>query len=277
MDEQVTGQERTTGSEGGNQKRPNYEAEAYQFSRHQWNWNFPVNVGVLILTIFVAAGVWAQYKALDQTLKETRDDFKASERPYVSIGRKDGQMGRFVEPKDMNKSAGIKLYFHNGGHLPALNFNVAVSNPEGTRPLVHMGRLVDRVNNETLQIAGSNIISGDSEYIAIFDDWISEADVALAKDGKKNIAVNGLLEYCDEFGAYDCRFFHGTYKAELNEFYLVLGTDCGYAYPSTNIKWPQPLEYLPPCGQPDQQSEEQQRGQLGMIENMPTPIPASTP
>jgi hypothetical protein len=77
------------------------------------------------------------------------------------------------------------------------------------RPLVHMGRLVDRVNKEILQIAGSNVISGDFEYIAIFDDWISETDVALAKDGKRalrsmgslSIAMNLAVTTADSFTA----------------------------------------------------------------------------
>lgn len=59
MDEQGPIQEQT-GSEVDSQRRRDYEAEANRFARHQWNLNYPLNVGVLMLTAIAAAGVSIQ-------------------------------------------------------------------------------------------------------------------------------------------------------------------------------------------------------------------------
>jgi hypothetical protein len=109
----------------GNRRRPTERnkherrrdlAEANQLSRHQWNWNFPVNVGVLILTMFAAAGVWAQYAKLDQTLQETRIEFQAAQRPYIEpINRPvDGNPSKMA----LNQALEMPLELFNYGSFP---------------------------------------------------------------------------------------------------------------------------------------------------------------
>jgi hypothetical protein len=208
--------------------------------------------------------------------RQSEHSFRASQRPYVGIGRKDGTMGEFVESTGQKK-ASVVLFFHNGGSLPAQNFNVQLFNAEGSTIERHMARL--KADNGTImQIAGGNTISGDSDRKALFEDWIPQSDIELAKCGKKLIQIAGFFEYCDEFGAYTCETFFGRYEPhQIPEFNLVMTGTCIYSYPEVNRALPHEFRYLLPCEQPEERTEEQARERELMIAYMPSAVPAWTP
>jgi len=225
-------------------------------------------IGAIAAIALAAIAIW-QATLMRWALDETREDMRLEQRPYVSIGTKEGKMAGFLEafPK-----ASIELFFRNGGRLPALNFNVAISNPEDTQPLQHMGKLVNRAAKKLLLIAGGNIVSGDSEYRAIFDDWIPQSDVELAKQRLKKVTVHGLFEYCDEFGGYDCREFIGIYKPQIRELYLVIGDACEYVYPRRPAGT-ESFDFRPPCDTAEEQKEQRDYIQERIAAARPTPTP----
>ena len=232
---------------------------------------------VALATVAYVTVALFQWCAMLDANQHSDLSFKASQRPYVGIGRKDGTMGRFIEPIDPAKKASVLLYFHNGGQLPALNFNVQLFKPEGSTLEQHMARL-EGENGARMQVAGGITIPGDSDRKAMFEDWISEPDVELAKSGKKLIPINGFFEYCDEFGGYVCTQFTGRYEPrQVPEFNLVMTGGCIYSYPKVDRWLPQKFRYLLPCEQPDELAKEQDLARRRMVQYLPSAIPAWTP
>lgn len=242
----------------------------------QWWESRPLEMVIAFATVAYVVVALFQWNAMSGANEETDLSFQASQRPYVGIGRKDGTMGHLVEVEEKRKAT-IILYFHNGGRLPALNFNVQLFNAEGSTVEQHMARLAYKGRPE-VQVAGGNIIPGDSDRKAIFEDWIANTDVELAKKRKRVIAINGMFEYCDEFGDYVCQRFDGQYVTDpIGELNVVMMSECQYAYPRLASWLPLELEYLPPCEEPKERNREQERQRRAMIWFAPTPVPALTP
>jgi hypothetical protein len=224
--------------------------------------------------MFAAAGVWYQYVVLSYTLEETRLDFKASERPYVSIGNKEGTIGNFIIPKA--GKAGIVLFFHNSGHLPALRFNVQLL-PPGTS-ISHMARVLQDVNTgATGYIAGQKDISGDSDAASIVHDVIDPATMAIIKKGDQRAQLSGMFEYCDDFGNYTCRTFDVEYITEsLNAFNLIRIQQCTYRYPSFPTLRPGE-QLVPPCETPEEREQQEDQARTALYPPPPPATPTPMP
>lgn len=207
-------------------------------------------------------------------LRDSRTTFEESQRPYVSIGKRDGTIGNFSELANANGNVAVVLYFHNGGNLPASRFNPRLFAPTGPTPetQLHMARLTN--SQTTLYINGLKEIARDSDDTESFPDWISAADVVAAKAGKKIIPVNGFFEYCDEFGNYTCREFSISFDGSTDEFNLLQSNECRYEYPVVIPTLPAALEYVPPCPSSDEQKEEQAAVKQYIEDDRPSPIPA---
>lgn len=224
------------------------------------------------LTIFLVLTSFEQRRTMQQQLE-------ISQTPYVSPGTKDGVMGGFLLPTSVRPAnkTGVLLYFHNGGQGPALNFNVQLFNFEGSTPETHMARLGNDVG-QVVQVGGGIAIPAGSDRRAVFDDWISMDDVGAAEQGKKQVSLSGIFEYCDQFGGYTCESFFGRYEpSPIGGFSLVITGSCRYTYPDINPMLPQKLKYLLPCEQPDERQKKGADERQRMIQYMPTPVPAFTP
>jgi len=237
----------------------------------QWWETRPLELVIAFATVTYVVVSFFQWNAMRSANEEADLSFQASQRPYVGIGRKDGTMGNLVELEE-GKKVTVVLYFHNGGRLPALNFNVQLFAAKGPTLEQHMTRLAYR-GRPAVQMAGGNIIPGDSDRKAIFENWIDNTDFELAKKGKKTIPINGMFEYCDEFGDYFCRRFDGQYVPDpIGELNVVMTSDCQYVYPRITPWLPFNLEYLPPCEEPKERDREQARQRRTMTWFAPTPI-----
>jgi len=233
-----------------------------RLSKH-WAAGFVVNVAITIFTMIAALGVWAQYGTLDQTLQETRADFRASERPYVSMGRKDGSVGNFIVPSSPQKG-GIAFYFHNSGHLPALRFNVQPF--DGTHSELHMARIQDVKTGKIRLLSGEKDILGDSDSVAIYDKSVPPEMLKLIKSGQHPFSVKGMFEYCDDFGLYVCSYFETQYIADpLWAFNLIRLRECRYKNPPNSYLSPDE-QFVRPCETPEEHEEHDQE-----IQNSLTP------
>ncbi|GEM_PF-5286143 len=174
------------------------------------------NLFILFLTL-LAVGCYTEFTR--ESDNQNSQFFQANARPYVSMGRKDGLVGQFIESADgASKKSGVVLYFHNSGHLPALRFNVDLSHSGGATgrfDIHHMARLRDSKTGEVRLVAGLKDIGGESDSAALFENWFDRREADSAKRGR-DFVVKGIFEYCDDFGEYFCKvFFRSTSQSRL--------------------------------------------------------------
>lgn len=230
------------------------------------------------------AGAWIyaaiaafQWCAMRTANTQNAGNFVASQRPYVSIGTKDGTLGNFSEIANAQGKLTVFLHFHNGGNLPASRFNVQLFAATGPTPEseLHMARLKGTKGNSTVMyINGLKEIPRDSDDTESFPNWISQTEVLAARGSKKIIPLIGFFEYCDEFGNYVCRKFLINFDGPTNDFNLLTSSECRYDYPPVMSSFPTEFEYVPPCPSPDEQKEEQAQVKKYIENNRPSPIPA---
>ncbi len=79
-----------------------------------------VAIGTLLLGIVGVIGLRLTY----DSLLESRQAFESTQRPVISVGRKDGTVAEFVVPQDptlADQNVGIKVYLQNAGQSAALS------------------------------------------------------------------------------------------------------------------------------------------------------------
>lgn len=257
------------------EKEPYFESLKNDFRRRVRKTNFILEIFGAILIFGYATIAALQWSAMNQANIQNADNFVASQRPYVSIGKRDGTIGAFVDPLDAKGKAAVVLYFHNGGNLPASGFNVRLFVVPTPYRDYHMARLRNRTMDLTVYLGGLKDIARDSDNTELFPNLYSQADVMSARAGSKTIALNGFFEYCDAFGEYVCRDFTIGFDAPTNGFDLLSIKSCGgYEYPLVNPQLPADLEYVSPCPNPNEQKREQGQTEHYIEIGRPPPIPA---
>lgn len=201
--------------------------------------------------------------------KRQWDALVEQNRAYVTIGRPDGVVAETVWPKDPAGKAGIIMYFHNNGHVPA-RFNwgndsqmVAVlpTDPNIVKEseMQHtqwsefdtdhifqpMWRKKDRKTG-AISWSGTSVIGGDSLYSGVLWD-IPAPHMIQAQTMERPFVISGKFEYCDSSHHYVCHRFSLIYfRDPFNRFNLVnedecFGLDIAILHPDPNV------EYLSPC------------------------------
>lgn len=169
--------------------------------------------GTILLGALGIAGLVLTYEALS----DNRKAFEATQRPFVSLGRKDGTIAEFVVPKDPDlpdQNVGIKIYLQNGGQSPALTPNLGllplnlvlngIGTGQSTPPKVplqknnfqHLLRSADK-NGGHQSNAGVASIAPQSEYVYFFSDQISREQYESMIRGQRALMLMGICEYCD--------------------------------------------------------------------------------
>jgi hypothetical protein len=251
----------------------------------------------LIVAFFALFVTWYQACSTKDALKETRKEFEVIQRPLVSLGRKDGTVAEFVEPKDSSQPVSIRLYVQNGGQASALIPNIGIlsatlvgpasGRPEGmsiTKPQFRTFKPLLRFR-EGLVMNQSNGTGGpippQAEYVYVVPDLLSKAQVDSIRGGQSSLLLSGELEYCDDFGRYSCRLFQLNFDGPpINAFSEVSEDDCAllYSYPP-----PAPgRTYLLPCEQPEErvareESLKQELAKRAIATAIRSPPPTPTP
>ena len=222
---------------------------AYRCDIHNGTVTAVATIVIAAFTIVLACVSNRQWEAMVESNASIEQNFIASERPYVSMGRRDGTVGNFIVPTDPGAKAGIMLYFHNSGHLPALRFNVSI------KPL-HMVRVQNIASGGITLIAGKKDIGGDSDAAAMFEQKVDRQVAISAEKGTSRYRLEGFFEYCDDFGEYTCRDFEITYvTAPVDAFNLLAMNQCSYIYPP-----PGPgNRVLRPCETPEERDARQKQ------------------
>jgi hypothetical protein len=187
-----------------------------------------------------------------------------SQRAYVTIGTKDGVIGKFISSEDPRQNTVLVLYFQNSGRVPAkvawgirIGFlGIPTGAPQnqssGIRYYSATGFLPSRTrDNKTGAIsehAWPNqqiaTIAGESIYVAPVGE-ISAQELADLK--KKDILpfALGNYQYCDELGTEVTHTFGLSYQNAPEPLSIKLTENAGISFPRAPST--EDMDYLSPC------------------------------
>lgn len=212
--------------------------------------------GTVVLGVIGVGGLVLTY----ETLREVGEEFRVSQRAYVTLGRKDGTIAEFVVPKDIKADAGIVVYFQNSGHLPAkFNWGVPdlfnnltvpansviqfIHSPHNFGP---MYRTRNKKTGSLSEVGAGDSIGGESQVVEDFGE-VSREEMDRMSTANMIYQLNGVFEYCDELGTYRCRQFALYYQGvPYSAFRLVSEYDCWSNARTISHRDPD-VEYLPAC------------------------------
>jgi hypothetical protein len=250
-----------------------------------------VAVWGLYAGITVAAIYALQYSAMLQSNQAVQRAFESSQRPMVSIGRKDGMVAEFVvpAPEMPNQNVGIKVYVQNGGQSPAITPNVSLINQVLVLGPSEMGQsappkfplfqnkpnqLVRTTNKDGGRGTNARVgsISPQSEYVYYFPDQVSREQYESLIRRQRVAMVEGICEYCDVLGQYTCRSFSlFYYGSPFNAFAEVNEMDCAPMY--TYLPAVSGQTYLLPCEQPDEREAREKQEKKELLKRASAPPP----
>jgi hypothetical protein len=223
-------------------------------------WRMILEGVVVAVGIYVAFIYSRQLTQMIESNRISREAFLTSQRPFITIGRKDGVLADFLMPDDPHNGAAIVIYFQNNGHLPAkfnwgLTTDIAVVMPsadippiKATHPFGRMTRTRSKKNGSINYSTGAVMLGGDAMYVG--DAASIPADtIDKLKHRGQTIMINGAFEYCDALGNYSCREFNLYYQEfPIRRFSLMDDRTCfpGIGVPRTEAKDPD-VEEISPC------------------------------
>lgn len=221
--------------------------------RSVWLSVITIVVGTVVALIYIG-----QLCQMIKSNRLTQQTLQISQRAYVAIGRKDGIAAEFDIPNDPAADVGITIYFQNGGHLPA-RFNWGTVAPPiliparpGSSPTFeakHQFSPMMRVKHPDggIEQRGGGVIAGDSLYPTDIMEIPRHVFDSFIKENSQVFAINGVYEYCDGFGAYECRNFVISYRGSPYDRFavdIVGGCEGVVSRPKTDPAG----EVLSPCG-----------------------------
>jgi len=247
--------------------------------RQVFNWfegqaNPIIALGTVVLGVVGIGSLAFTYEALT----DTREQFQAAQRAYITVGRKDGVVAEFIVPQNRPEAnAGLVLYFQNSGHLPAkFNWGVTYNAPTNIgsafplqflhsehvwKPMV---RTINR-KNRTRSGNAESTIGADSTISEDFGELTQKQVVELATSNKF-FPINAAFEYCDEIGTYSCREVIIYYQGlPYNSFHLITENNCSPGLRTVQNVNPGD-EYLPPCETAEERRQKHDTGVPSILE-----------
>ncbi len=165
------------------------------------------------------------YCTMRESLDNTREALKITERAYVYLAFSNGKLMKLVTLKE-NEPIRVAIYLQNSGRLPATRVvvNYGISIPKGqtneTRPnrpynLTTCDPSVEKLVEHPYWV--ESIIPGgvtETRYLFAPDLLLTRSDFAQIVNARKEIAVLGAIQYCDGFGRIQCSMFCVSYKSD---------------------------------------------------------------
>jgi hypothetical protein len=257
--------------------------------KRSWDWNKVVGIGTLALALTSLLGLWYTKQALN----DGRRVFEATQRPLVSLGRKDGKLADFVlDPNVPARNVGIKIYLQNGGQSAALSPNLGllplglVLNGIGTGqsrpPLMPIAQNMFHQLSRTADKEGrygtngaleSASVAPQSEYVYYFPDQITREQYEDMVQGRRAYLLWGRCEYCDALGNYTCHMFSLFWQGPpVNEFTKMTETNCAWQYGYPPILDPTQHNLLP-CEQPEEREKREKYERDDLLKKAVDPPP----
>jgi len=251
------------GGEHDPKEENNYERATYLLRRREWNISYPINAGLLIFSAIAAAGIILQAIYLDQTLNETRADFKAAQRAYVNLGSRNGVLAEFDPKATTNGKPIVVIHFTNGGQSTARHLSIeAFTNKRSTFSFSHRHRFRGSMG-DTFTVGGGG--EGDLAAQAERTEYIFDAsqlwtfdELKVTDTQKAFFEIHGEIAYCDIFGVFHCEPFSLWYNASIGKFspagkFPNCAIESGIA-PAWDLGNGRKAQYkeIEPCEQPDE-------------------------
>jgi hypothetical protein len=273
--------------------------EHYRYFRFVWrsvrrwcklDWNKAAGIATLVVALTSVATLGYTAKSL----KDGRKAFEATQRPSVSIGRKDGKIAEFAVPSSdvADPNVGIRIFVQNGGQSAALTPNLGllplnvtfsgIGTPPSKPPVVPLMQndfhhLVRYTSSKSLPGGDTSSIAPQSEYSFVFRDQVTRETYDSLMQGKSLLLISGICEYCDLLGNYTCRWFSLSWRGPpFNEFSKDGETDCAllYSYPPKAMP---DQRYLLPCEQPEEREAREKYERADILKKAEPSPPAPTP
>jgi len=236
-----------------------YERAAWRLIRKGETNQFIVGA-TLFFSAIAAAAILMQWGTLNETLTETRNEFKAAQRAYVNLGSKTGVVAEFdtstVEGKPI-----IVLHFTNGGQSTARHLAIQAFGQRSSFSFTHRHRFLGS-RGDIITQGGAN--ESDLAAQAERTDYLWDAKQLWSRDelGKANpnrplFLIQGEIAYCDIFGVYHCQPFGVEYLPAISKFSAWSAFPNCYIERSEQPSWNlggETITYkeIEPCEQPDE-------------------------
>lgn len=221
-------------------------------------------LALLVINIYL----WKSTKAANEIAKSS---FEIGQRPYITLGNKDGVFADIKETEDQDGWVNIIIHLQNSGRLPA---RVCVSTEGTAWPILGTARfgqsnmlMREKGKDSTgfMEIHGTACptIGGESAYNYVIKEPFKQNIWNAIKSTKTSqIVISTYIQYCDQFGRYVCSHVILNYSLSAKTFEVVSDLDCSYLYGSVPNQ-PRSMwgsnEPLPPCAQPHEDEEYQKR------------------
>jgi hypothetical protein len=187
-----------------------------------------------------------------------------SQRAYISFGSPDGKFAKYLEPKRGQKKGAIILHFQNSGVVAASHVQVQAYANNAPRVTFNSTRLLRYVMEypkgfEGVMSAGGGDIAAHTPFDQPLDQkWVPTPNRWKQIRGDKwpgRFSVEGIFEYCDNWGQYHCERFSADYRPPpIDNFVAVPAMPCIVAPPSIEelppVNRQHFVRFLPRCEQP---------------------------
>jgi hypothetical protein len=200
-----------------------------------------VVAAALAALVLICIWIWTENRRNQRS--QADDQFRISEQPIVTVGKKDGTIAA------VDETGVLRLYFLNSGHLPALNFSVISLFARGM-PFMPIRR--------TYRKDGSIDDGPRPHEVTIATDSIYPAPLVLSPEDLRNHTVVGIFlfplafQYCDRFGQYVCKsvdLFAGVGPKGFGPFQIEGEVDCYKSVFAVFMPPNEPKITAPPCPQ----------------------------
>jgi|SRR5580704_1604664 hypothetical protein len=218
--------------------------------------------------------LWRSTRDANQIAK---DSLEISQRPYITIGRKDGILAEIIDAKGKDEWANLVIHFQNSGHLPA---KVCILVDGSAWPLMPynfqngttMIRQKGKDSNGLTQVTESSCptIGGESVSDFVIEKRFNQKVWdQLRNDKNSDIRITAYIQYCDPFGRYMCKRASLKYLTGVGRFGQLDEEDCSQWYglaPQIPTAAYGTNELLPPCARPKENEEYQKAYIRGVLE-----------
>lgn len=164
--------------------------------------------------------------------------------------------------------------------IPPLTFVAAGQSPTDGKPFQPQGQpfsSLRRTANLNGSSSGAEIsIAPQSEYVKFLPNQFSQEQWQRMMKGELAPIIDGMLDYCDEFGNYSCRWFSLFWEGPPeNAFIETSEINCANLYglpPLSNAG----DFYLLPCEQPEER-EQREKQELENLKAVVSKASRATP
>lgn len=273
--------------------RTNDKPDEKTKSSHEWIRTtlafsaFCVSIGALFVSSDSRDAAKRSAAAAERSVAVARENvatakaaLEANQRAYVSLGKADGTVAKYIPPSKGKNKGTISLYFQNTGPGPAVNFmvNAVRRLPKGHPLLTEQSKKERHIVRWQYWFKGKpfgkgftpgfTMAASSTQEIPLDAMWtptVKEWELINTGKVQDSLSISGNLEYCDRWGKYHCELFDINYKPSPVGFFTATSMQCPEGFPFL----PDPKDLtrgddysatpLPPCEQPEERKADDQQ------------------